>query len=828
MTTERCALCGTAIVGDPVVRVVGGRQSHFDTEDCARVYEAADAAGMLDAILSDAPPTQRGAGGPRETAYFTVDGMWCPMCASATERALQHAAGVRGADVTFALGRGRVEFDPTRVSPDELLHRVQRLGYRATLSSDGRSRAEDRHEEGLLIQVLVALAFGMQVMVLYLVRLYGLYETGQAAAPDARTLGLLVWALSTPVLLYSGQTFLRGAWNGILARTANMDTLVALGTLSAYAYSAFAVLTSRPTYFDSVTMIIQFVMIGRYLEAIGGARARKDVRALLELQPERAWRLDAAGAPAEVRSAELARGDRIVVRTGERVPADAEVLDGGGAADESMLTGESTLATKRTGDTLWAGTLLAEGPVTARVERAVDETRLASIRSLVVRTLSQKAPVERLADTASAWLTLAILAAAVATFAGWMLLGAGAPRSLLAAVAVLVVACPCALGLATPLAISVALGRATRAGVLVRVPAALETATTVGRVAFDKTGTLTAGRLELVDIRSLPDSGVTDEEIACLVAGAERYSEHPLGRTLATACASPDAVTGVRTVRGMGVQGTTPDGREVRVGAERFMPGPVPADMAGTGGSPAMDGSGAAVAETRVWVSLAGRVAGVAVLRDTVAEGATSALAELRVQGRTTVLLSGDSAGTTATVARALGLTEHRGRLTPEEKAEAIASWQAAGERVAMVGDGINDAPALAQADIAMTVAGGTDVAGETSDVVLARRDLRLVPYFLRLSHATRRITRENLAWALAYNAVAVPLAATGRISPAIAAAAMAVSSLIVVGNSLRLGAVLRPGPHELPEAGPVAHGAPHAPVAGSETGAIADAASSR
>ena len=828
MSTEHCALCGMEIVGDPVVRVVGDRESHFDTEDCARVYEAADAAGMLDAILSDAPPTEHGAGGKRETAYFTVDGMWCPMCASAAERVLTHAKGVRGADVNFALGRGRVEFDPTRVSPDELLHRIQRLGYRAQVTSDSGSQAEDRHEEGLLIQVLVALAFGMQVMVLYLVRLYGLYETGQAGSVDARTLGLLVWALSTPVLLYSGQTFLRGAWNGIVARTANMDTLVALGTLSAYTYSAFAVLTSRPTYFDSVTMIIQFVMIGRYLEAIGGARARKDVRALLELQPERAWRLDGDGAPAEVRAAELVPGDRIVVRTGERVPADVEVLDGEGAADESMLTGESTLATKRAGDTLWAGTLLAEGPLTARVERGIGETRLASIRSLVVRTLSQKAPVERLADKASAWLTLGILGAAVATFAGWMLLGADAPRALLAAVAVLVVACPCALGLATPLAISVALGRATRAGVLVRVPAALETATTVSRVAFDKTGTLTAGRLELVGITALRGAGVSDEELACLVAGAERYSEHPLGRTLATACASPAAVTGIRTVAGMGVQGTTPDGREVRVGAERFMPEPVPADRAEVDEDSSVEGAGDAIAETRVWISLDGRVAGVAILRDTVAEGAASALAELRGQGRATVLLSGDSAGTTATVARALGLAEYRGRLTPEEKAEAIAVWQAAGERVAMVGDGINDAPALAQADIAMTVAGGTDVAGETSDVVLARRDLRLVPYFLRLSHATRRITRENLAWALAYNAVAVPLAATGRISPAIAAAAMAVSSLIVVGNSLRLGVVLRPGPHERPESDLVAGAAPPAPIAGSGAGAIAGPASSR
>ena len=785
MTQESCALCGLPIAGAPVVRVVGDRELHFDTGDCTRVYEAAAAAGFLDAVLSDAPATAAGTGGARETAFFTVDGMWCPMCASATQHALAHAEGVRDAEVSFALGKGRVDYDPTRVTADELLHRIQRLGYRARMSGDRRSREEDRYEEGLLIQVLVALAFGMQVMVLYLVRLYGLYETGQSASPDAHSLGLLVWALSTPVLLYSGQTFLRGAWTGIMARTANMDTLVALGTLSAYLYSAFAVLTSRPTYFDSVTMVIQFVMIGRYLEAMGGARARKDVRALIELQPERAWRLDAGGEPVEVRAAELAAGDRIVVKTGERVPADATVLDGAGAADESMLTGESVAATKRAGAPVWAGTLLVEGPLTATVERAADATRLASIRAFVERTLAQKAPVERLADTASAWLTFGILAVAVATFLGWTLAGAGAASALLAAVAVLVVACPCALGLATPLAISVALGHATRAGVLVRTPAALETAATISRVALDKTGTLTEGRLRLRGIRVT--EGVDAEELACLVAGVERYSEHPLGRALTGACASPAAMSGVRTVRGLGISGTDVDGREVRVGAEDFMPAPAPVRLARDF---AMEVDTAT--DTLVWIALAGTVVGVAELRDTVAAGAVEALAMLRERGLTTVLVSGDSHSTTAAVARGLGFSEHHGRLAPEDKAGMIERWRADGARVAMVGDGINDAPALAAADIALTVAGGTDVAGETSDVVLARPDLRLVPYFLRLSAATRRVTRENLGWALAYNAVAVPLAATGRISPATAAAAMAASSLIVVGNSLRLGVVLR------------------------------------
>jgi heavy metal translocating P-type ATPase len=784
MAADTCALCGRRIEGAVVTRCIDGRDLAFDSEDCARVLEAATTAGLLGEVLSDEPAASRGTPGPRETAFFTVSGMWCPMCAEAARRVLAHTAGVRDVDVSFALGRGRVEYDPSVVAPDELIHRVQRLGYRAVLSGEGRETEEDRFEERLLVQVLVALAFGMQVMVLYLVRLYGLYETGQAASADARTLGLLMWALTTPVLLYAGQTFLRGAVNELIARSPGMDTLVALGTVSAYTYSAFAVLTGRPTYFDSVTMIIQFVMVGRYLEAVGGARARKGVRALLELQPTRAWALADDGSLTEVRAAELAPGDRIAVKIGERVPADAVVLGGAGATDESMLTGESSLTPKREGDPLWAGTTLTEGPVTATVVRPIGETRLASIRRLVETTLSQKAPVQRLADTASAWLAFAVLAAAVGTFAAWSLLGAGPSVAVLNAVAVLVVACPCALGLATPLALSVAIGRATRGGVLVRVPAALETAAKATLVAFDKTGTLTEGRLELRMLDVV--AGADASEIACLVAGVESLSEHPLGRALAGACTTPALVRDIRALPGQGVSGTAPDGREIRVGAERLMPAPTPPELA------VPDAPLAGTAESVVWIAVGGTVVGAARLRDTMAEGASEALAELRAQGRDTALLSGDSEATTSAVARALGFAEHRSRVTPEEKADVIAGWQESGHRVVMVGDGVNDAPGLARADIAVTVSGGTDVAGQTSDIVLARRDLRLLPWFLRLSGVTRRITRENLAWALVYNAIAVPLAATGRISPAIAAAAMAASSLVVVGNSLRIGMLMR------------------------------------
>ena len=726
--------------------------------------------------MTEAPPRRPSR---RATAFITVDGMTCPSCAEVVARCVARHPGVHSSDINFALGKARIDYDPTLTDTGEIAHLIERAGYRARVVGGSARPKEERAEERTLIQLLVALAFGMQVDMFYLAQLYGLYAAGLAGTPQARNIGLFMWAAATPVLFYGGQSFLLGAWNGLRSRSVNMDTLVSLGTLSAYCYSVFAVLTGRPAYFDSVTMITVFIMIGRYIETVGGARARKDVRALLELQPERAWLLT-GGSPAEIQAAELKPGDSIVVKQGERVPADSVVSDGVGAANEALLTGESALAPKRVGDRLWAGTVLAEGPVTATVDRPLEGSRLAAIRALVERTLSQQAPVQRLADIASVYLTFGVLAIAVVTFVGWTLAGTAPASALIAAVAVLVVACPCALGLATPLAISVSLGRATRTGILVRVPAALETAATITEVAFDKTGTLTLGALAVTAFETI--DGEDADEILRLASGVEQYSEHPLGRAIASACATPTTVSGARSVSGRGVEGSTLDGHVVRVGSDAFMPASLPPQLA-----PSAERS-AADAQSVVWVAVDDRVVAFVALRDDTLPGAVEAVAELKRLGRTTLLLSGDSESTTAAVAGKLGVSHHRSRLSPEDKAAVIAERQAAGARVAMVGDGVNDAPALAQADLGITVWGGSDVAGETSDVVLSRADLDLVPGFLALSAATRRITRQNLGWAFTYNVIAVPLAAFGVISPGVAAATMAGSSLLVVGNSLRLG----------------------------------------
>ena len=786
---QACDLCGQEIKGSGVRDSFDGKEKTFCGEDCARAYrdmhmvsqpeEGAEGSGergpgFADLILN------RG-----ETAHFSVKGMYCAGCAAAAQEVLRRRDGVRSVDVNFASERGRIEYDPKKVDPAEVLGKLNRMGYQARLLSDPHEQKVEKQQERLLIQLIVSAAFGMQVMLLYLVQLYPRYAAGEFDQPDLRNLQYLVWALATPILFVGGWSFLQGAWRALVARTASMDTLVAMGTLSAYSYSIYVTLAGGgEVYFDSVAMITTLILLGRYLEKIGGRQARKDIRHLLQLQPDRAWRRD-GDEWQEVRAGALAEGDTILVKPGERVPADATVVEGEATVDESLLTGESAPVSKSPGDDLFAGTVVTDEALVARVTRPAAEGRLAQITQLVEETLNTKPPIQRLADRASAYFAFGILGAVVLTFAGWWLLaGESAAHALLTAVAVLVVACPCALGLATPLALAITLGRTSREGILVRNPVALETAATVGRIVLDKTGTLTQGKLS-VAATAVPDgSTVSAEELLCLAAAVEQYSEHPVAKAIVGACPqSPAKATGFKVARGQGASaqlGGSDSGR-LKVGSSRFLAVDGDSSLRGQAAAREKDG------ETVVWIGTEDALAGFVALRDEPDPTATEALRQLAAEGVRAVMLSGDSSHTTEAIAAELGLEEYEGETSPQAKAERIKGWQDTGEKVTMAGDGVNDAPALAQADLSITAAGGTDVAGETSDVVLMRRDLTLIPWFIRLSRRTRRIIRENLGWAFAYNLVAVPLAALGIISPVIAAAAMATSSLLVVGNSLRL-----------------------------------------
>ena len=721
--------------------------------------------------------------GRGETAYFSLDGMWCSGCAVAAERALGRRPGVLSVDVSYAAERGRLQYDPGSADPAEVLGVLGRMGYDARLLTQPGRRARERLEERMLLHLVVSVVLGMQVMLIYVLRLYPLYARGQFDLPEVEAFEYAVWALTTPVLFYGGISFLRGAWQALLARTATMDTLVALGTLSAYAYSVWTTVAGGgPTYFDSVGMIIAIVLAGRYLEVVGGARARKDVRQLLTLQPERASRREAGGVgrragggPPRGRRRPLAprragrggRRGRRGVRRGRR----------------SARSRASPRRWRRTvGARVLAGSLVTDDALVYRVTRPPGSTRLAQIAALVQETLTAKAPVQRLADRASAVLAAVIVLAAAACFAAWWIATGSSGEALLPAVAVLVVACPCALGLATPLALSVALGRATRAGIVVRNAAALETAGTITRVVFDKTGTVTAGVMSVVDVVPAPGAPVDGAGLLCLASAVEERSGHPLARAITAACPHPDVdVDQHQSLRGHGVSARLERGERILVGSAGFAGVGAAAVTAAEAAAALVDG------DTVVWVAGGARVLGFIVVRDQPDPTAAEAVSELAGRGIETSLLSGDHAATTAAVARHVGIAASEGDASPETKAALIEAWQEGGDRVAMVGDGINDGPALARADLSITAAGGTDVAAETSDIVLLRHDLTLIPRFLELSSRVRSIVRQNLWWAFAYNLVAVPVAAAGLLTPVFAAVAMSVSSLLVVFNSLRL-----------------------------------------
>ncbi|ALV33554.1 heavy metal translocating P-type ATPase [Streptomyces sp. CdTB01] len=619
-------------------------------------------------------------------------------------------------------------------------------------------------------------------------------------------------ALITPVMLYTGRPIHVTGWLTLRHRAADMNSLITLGTSAAYGYSLLVTLAPallpedvREVYFEAVGVILTLILLGRLLEARAKAGTGEAIRALLGLQARTA-RVVRDGAETEIPVEDVAVGDEVVIRPGEKIPVDAEVLSGSSAVDESMVTGEPMPVTKHTGDTVIGATVNGTGSLRVRAAKVGADTMLAQIIRLVQQAQASKAPIQRLTDAVSAYFVPAVIAIAIGTFALWFTAGPSPALTLalVSAVAVLIIACPCALGLATPLSVMVGTGKGAQAGILIRSAEALETAHKLDTVVLDKTGTVTEGKPVLTDVH--PADGVDETQLLRLVAAAEADSEHPLAQAIVTGMRDHGlewpAATGFDSVTGKGVQATV-DGHAVLVGTARLL-GDVGIDTAAL----APDASDlSAQGKTPVLAAIDGRPAGVLAVADTVKDDSAAAIAALQRLGTEVVIITGDNARTAAAIAAQVGVTRVLAEVLPEHKADEIRRLQGEGRTVGMVGDGINDAPALAAADVGFAIGTGTDVAIEAADITLISGSLTGVVTAIRLSRATMRNIRQNLFFALVYNAVGVPLAAGAlyplwglRLSPIIAAAAMALSSLSVVTNASRLR---RWHPSPLPPATP-------------------------
>lgn len=707
-----------------------------------------------------------------------VQGMTCASCSARLGKVLRRVDGVVEAEVNYATGRATLSVTPGVVDRDAVAAAVERAGFTVPedldledplAEAEAQRAAEQRELGGLRRDVGLAALLTLPV---FLLGMFAMHWT-----PGA----WISAALSAPVVFWSGRRFFVDAWHQLRQGTANMNTLVALGTSAAWGLSLAGVLAlgHRAIWFESAAVVVTLVLLGRLLETRARVSASESVRRLADLSPEKAYVLR-AGQVVEIPAKLVKVGDLLVVRPGDRVPADGLVEEGRSALDESMLTGESLPVEKGVGDELLTGTVNGQAALRMRALHVGKDTALSHILALVREAQAHKAPVERLVDQVAAVFVPVVMVLAALTLVGWWVLGGDGVEACIHAVTVLVIACPCALGLATPTAVLVGTGRGASLGILARGAEALERAHAVDRVVMDKTGTLTVGHPAVEQV--LPLEGFAKEELLSLAAAVEASSAHPLAAAIVRAAGPVAAAREVESSVGRGLRGLV-EARRVYVGNARYL------REQSIEAAPLEELAIEAESHGRgvVMVAVDGQPAGLLTLADPVRPEAAEMLRSLAARGIGVVLATGDRAAAARALAESLGIREVRAELLPADKQAIIAELREQGHVVAMIGDGVNDAPALAAADVGVAMGSGSDAARSTADLTLVREDLRLLPTALSLSRATLRTIRRNLVWAFGYNVLMIPLAMAGVISPMLGGAAMALSSVSVVASSLAL-----------------------------------------
>ena len=715
------------------------------------------------------------------TFDLPITGMTCASCAGRVERALRKVPGVQSATVNLANERAHVEV-LEQVDPASLIAAVDKAGYGASLAQDPATQAADqqlRHDNERW-HLLLAIALALPLVLPMLVQSLGVHWM---LPPWVQFL------LATPVQFFLGARFYVAAYKAVRAAAGNMDLLVALGTSAGYGLSLYQWWAATPgsmphLYFEASAVVIALVLLGKYLESSAKRQTASAIRALEALRPERAIQV-IDGQEREVAISALKVGDQVLVKPGERFPVDGEVIEGQSHADEALISGESLPIAKQPGDKVTGGAINGEGRLLVQTRALGAETALARIIRLVEDAQSAKAPIQKLVDKVSQVFVPVVLLIAAITLIGWLLAGASLEAALINAVAVLVIACPCALGLATPTAIMAGTGVAARYGILIKDAEALERAHSVTAVVFDKTGTLTSGTPRIAHMTAVDGN---DDMLLQQAGALQRGSEHPLANAVLDACSArglkPEQVENSRSLAGRGIAGTL-DGRDLALGNRRLL------EESDLGMGALADAAQQWEAEGRTlsWLielKPARRVLGLFAFGDTLKPGAAQAIEQLSRRNISSHLLTGDNRGSANVVAQALGITDVHAEVLPADKAAAVVALRKIGV-VAMVGDGINDAPALAAADIGIAMGGGTDVAMHASGITLMRGDPRLIPAALDISRRTYAKIRQNLFWAFVYNLIGIPLAAFGLLNPVLAGAAMALSSVSVVSNALLL-----------------------------------------